>query len=98
MSARQPAEFDTRCVHCGRLQEVHSNVDGALPKPGDFSICWSCGGAATYNEDLQLVGLTIEQMEQLEENLDYVQARQAWAVANSPDHLLRLWRQMRSSN
>lgn len=99
MSPRsQPAEFDVRCVHCGRLLELHSNVDGATPSPGDFSICWKCGGVAAYNEDLQLVGLTEDQMEELEQNLDYIQARAAWARSRLPSEMMQVWGQMRSNN
>jgi hypothetical protein len=42
----------TTCPHCGRTNEIHSNVDNdCQPAPGDVSICWGCSGLVFYTED-----------------------------------------------
>jgi hypothetical protein len=74
---------------------LHSNVDGATPQPGDFSICWECGGVGSYNEDLQLVGLTEEQLEDLESNISYRLGRMAWEKARTPKELGWIWGRLR---
>jgi hypothetical protein len=55
-------EFDTECLFCGTVQELHASMEGAIPKPGDLSICFSCGYVAAYGDDVtRLVPLTPEQ-------------------------------------
>lgn len=65
-------EFDAICPNCGRTQEVHSsaNNDGAMPEPGDISICFGCTGIAMYGLDLQLELLTKEHYDEVMLDLD----------------------------
>jgi len=46
------AEFDHRCPHCGRTNQV---ADGpspeSKPEPGDISICWRCGKVSVFAEN-----------------------------------------------
>jgi hypothetical protein len=86
------SEFETRCLGCGRINELHSNADGDIPAPGDISICWVCGNAASYGPDMQLVPLTEEQMEALEKSQfwkDIIFERQDVA---HPEDLMYRWK------
>lgn len=46
------AEFETTCLLCGYLAEVHTNVDGESPSPGAICVCWNCGHVASYGQDV----------------------------------------------
>jgi hypothetical protein len=82
----------TVCPHCKRKNHFHSNVDGASPLPGDFSICWDCKGIATYDEDLHLVHLTLEQMEVLKDHEDIPIVKAAMHESPDPFLAIELWR------
>jgi hypothetical protein len=82
----------TICPHCRKRNQYHSNVDGAAPSPGDFSICWTCKGVAAYNEDLQLVHLTPEQMEILKDHEDIPVVQAAVYESADPYLAVELWR------
>jgi len=72
-------ELDAHCPHCGKLQELHTSIGRpATPGPGDISFCFSCGGISTYNEDLQLVHLTLDQMEEMDKSIELQKLTQAW--------------------
>lgn len=45
--------LDRTCPHCGKRNDGHTAIDGepAVPKPGDVSLCFTCGGLGIYTED-----------------------------------------------
>jgi hypothetical protein len=73
-------EFNTHCPHCGKLNECHTSVSDpdAIPGPGDMSFCFTCGGIAVYDEDLQLTHLTLEQMEEVDKSTTLQKMTKAW--------------------
>jgi predicted RNA-binding Zn-ribbon protein involved in translation (DUF1610 family) len=42
--------LDHRCPHCGRANDTSSSREDAVPKHGDVSICWGCGGVAIFED------------------------------------------------
>lgn len=40
------------CGHCGHVNEFASGQLGQVPRPGDFSVCASCGGVNSFRADL----------------------------------------------
>jgi hypothetical protein len=45
------------CPYCGKEQEASTAIDDplAMPSPGDWSICFDCGGVSRYGVDLTFV-------------------------------------------
>jgi len=87
-------ELVTTCPYCGRQNELHFNVAGASPSPGDISLCWKCGEAAKFGLDLSLSKLTVEQKADLKTEEEYRQAVAARLESRTPREALGLWRHM----
>jgi hypothetical protein len=53
-----------KCPSCGYKIDGHSAIDGGedKPKKDDLSICFKCAVVNKYDEDLQLVLLTEEEL------------------------------------
>lgn len=68
MNEFSSTEFDVECLFCGTIQQMHTNVDGETPRPGDIVICFDCGYVAEYGEDMQLVALSSERQQLVESN------------------------------
>lgn len=55
------------CPQCSQVQNgaTDAGPEGAYPNPGDFTVCINCGAALKFGEQLQLVGITEEEIERL---------------------------------
>lgn len=58
---------ETRCQVCGHVLDASSSVDGAIPKPGDISVCIDCGTILTFDGSLRLRIATDGEVAQLHE-------------------------------
>lgn len=48
----------SRCPGCGYLMDAASDAEGnARPVPGDISICFGCGTAVCFDDELRLAPL-----------------------------------------
>ena len=51
------------CTACGKVLDGCSSVDGEhKPKPGDITVCISCGHLMAFADDLTMRDLTDEEM------------------------------------
>lgn len=55
------------CPHCHRPNNVVSSDTGAIPKPGDYSVCLHCAGVGEYQKDLSIAKIRIEDVADPEE-------------------------------
>lgn len=55
------------CPHCGAINDRATPVqnEGAVPIPGDFSVCIKCAGINKFGEDMALEKLSHEEFESL---------------------------------
>jgi hypothetical protein len=54
------------CPTCGKSLDGASNPSGAMPSPGDFSVCVYCAGFARYDERLALRACSADELDELE--------------------------------
>lgn len=78
---------DLTCPRCGYHMDTSSSVmdDGAVPRPGDVTICMNCGGLLAFDEDLRVqlpedevdiyLSATPDQLEQIKRMQSYIKAR-----------------------
>lgn len=61
------------CRSCKHPIDAHSSTDGKthIPSENDISICAYCGEISLFDEDQNLVPLTKEQLEELQEDEVY---------------------------
>lgn len=89
MSAR--TEFNTPCPYCGKVNEVHVGEHGA-PKPGDVSLCWTCGQPGIYTDDLSTRKPDEDELAGILANPEYQQAVIMAALSRTPDQAARrMW-------
>lgn len=62
-----PKVSPSLCPYCGYFADAASSVteNEAPPKPGDISMCLSCGGVCVFSRDLMLRAITAEEREAL---------------------------------
>jgi hypothetical protein len=54
------------CTTCKKLQDAHKSLDtDAVPRPGDLSICLYCATLSKFDEDLNLIPLTPQELEDI---------------------------------
>lgn len=88
------SERNTKCPHCGRVNELHSGPEpGSIPKPGDVSLCWECGEVAFYTKDGGLRSPTLAEWKDLLADPEIQSAREAIRQSKTPDEANeRRWR------
>lgn len=54
------------CLQCGYRMDAASSADnsGALPRPGDPTVCIKCGAVMLFADDLSLRGLSDDEIQQ----------------------------------
>lgn len=80
MSSATPV---ARCP-CGYLFDRATHIENPAEKPseGDLSVCFECGRALRFGEDLRPVALTQPEIDALDEGWRAALARAQRAVAN----------------
>jgi hypothetical protein len=69
----------TACGHCGGVHEAASGDRGQKPKPGDYSVCFSCTGINRYDEELRNVRVDEAEIDALPADLhDSLREAQSW--------------------
>ena len=55
------------CTSCGHKMDAATSAqnDGAIPSPGDVTVCINCGAMNQYADDMQLKSLTVFELELL---------------------------------
>lgn len=55
------------CTSCGYKMDAATSAqnDGAIPTPGDVTVCINCGAMNEYADDMQLKSLTASELELL---------------------------------
>lgn len=87
-------ELPQQCPYCKAEHLLASNKDGHYPEPGNFSICWVCAAVSVYNEDLQLVALTLQQIEEVNKNDEIRTVRISVMESLTPYQAVDFWRQL----
>jgi hypothetical protein len=74
---------NARCPHCGIACPLASNAQGERvhPKTDDMSLCVECGRWARFDEHMQLVKPTPEDMAELGKVVDLERMHMAWVMA-----------------
>jgi hypothetical protein len=78
------------CPHCFRLLDTVSNIsDGSAPEPGDFTFCLICVNLLRFDQDLQLVASSFEELPLVERakfagvKLKLEETRREWNATHS---------------
>lgn len=74
-------QLDTHCPFCGRHNPLQSAIDSAYAEPpheGDVGICFSCGGIALFDVELQLRKPTDRERMELSYDPEVQIAVQSW--------------------
>jgi hypothetical protein len=87
-------ELLATCPYCFEEHALVSNKDGLFPTPGDFSICWVCASVSAYDEDLNLVHLTEEQIETVNRDDEIRTIRVSVMESLTPHQAVDFWRQL----
>ena len=62
---------EINCQKCGYRIDTFSDLKGkAAPHAGDLSMCMKCGNLAKFNDGLNLVPLTVSDMEEIVMNAE----------------------------
>ena len=58
----------TKCPGCGNARDcvTDSELKGAVPKPGDVSVCKYCGALAVFGDELVLRELTADEQRDID--------------------------------
>jgi len=60
---------ETHCKSCLHKIECHTAIENDdKPTPGDYSVCLYCGKISFFDNDLNLVGMTEAQINELKES------------------------------
>ncbi len=54
------------CPHCGYFADAASPSDqnpGAVPKPGDFTLCFRCGEVLHFDDQMRMAALPFGKLE-----------------------------------
>jgi len=63
------AELVHHCPHCGKLNDHATGEDADVkPQPGSYTICFSCTGVGRFDEQMQLVKVTDDDIAALPES------------------------------
>ncbi len=62
-----PQTPPSTCSTCGTLGSVIEHPEGRTPKPGEWCICTVCGTANRFDEQMQMVKASEEEISQLPE-------------------------------
>jgi hypothetical protein len=81
-------EISTICPYCLKKHELTSAVvdKAATPKPGNVSMCITCGEFSIFNTALVLEKLTPEQRVELDQHPGIQQIRRAWRLASTAEN------------
>lgn len=60
------------CPYCKANIPLQDCLDspGVMPKEGDFSICFVCGGLSLFDKDLNFVELAFDKANELKKEMD----------------------------
>lgn len=76
----------THCKSCMKKIDAHTSIEGHhKPQKGDFSICMYCGTISTFDEQLNLIAMSEEELQRLkeEDNKTYLLLKKAAVVIQS---------------
>ena len=71
---------EPRCPNCLELMDAATGY--GLPSPGDLAVCIECGSVNMYTEAMQLVRLSSEEIDGLDDRLKFQIAVFQEVVAN----------------
>jgi hypothetical protein len=76
-------EIPTTCPWCGTDHDMASDPtgDGAVPKPGDVTMCIVCGAWAVFDHKLRLRRPTLAEGRQIAEDKLQQKMTEAWGLA-----------------
>jgi len=61
-TSRMPTSI---CPICKSSLEAATSLKNEIPDPGDISVCLYCGNILKFNDDLELVSLSNDEMQAL---------------------------------
>lgn len=73
MSQKTTKIPETACNACSKVLCASTSFNEKIPNSGDVSICIGCGNIAHYNDDLNIVELTEEELQKLKND------KESWA-------------------
>jgi hypothetical protein len=74
--------LDTICPWCGKHNEFSTNIlNSGGPRPGDVSVCWTCGGLARFTENLAVARMGLEEQAEVLQSRVYQMYLKARAQA-----------------
>jgi hypothetical protein len=68
------------CGHCGEMLDGASAGPGAVPGPGDLTMCIKCGGFNRFDDEMLLAKVTDEDIDELDDAGTRTQLRDAQAL------------------
>jgi hypothetical protein len=62
MDLKTVRTIESKCCTCGSLIDSHSSENGAEPEKDDITVCCYCGTFSKFDENLNLVKMTIPEL------------------------------------
>jgi hypothetical protein len=81
MMPTRPVEKPADCPYCGTNLNVVGSTNGAVPQPGDVTVCFRCAGLCQFSPTMEVLAIQFEDLDPDEDYRDRV--REVLAVVKN---------------